>query len=676
MGLLDMIFGNSDDDLENTQDAPAPTIDDVKETYTHPLESVPFFSRPMGSSTNDPFIGEDEVGNPMYMTNLGTTYTIKIDPDQRPMRQRIVEGVRDTAVAGYDAVSDYVQDPTLPTMEQVGDAAKAVAKGVEQSAEDLGDLMFKGQGTYGDVFGLAAGMPVATTGLKAAKLIDAPDNDGSTLGMFLPVGRRASATDVVDGAFKKDLDKANKMQLEGKSRDEIWEETGLFQLGDSDEWLREIDDSMSDIALTQKEFPKTQTITRDRKVSMNTTGRGTVAQIRAEANIEFNNLRDRVERGEITLEEAQDLAEKVQREANDKIAAAKATQSVTETVNVPVKPDVPLTSGKPGSTLDEVLNHPEVFDVVNRKTTTYQFPTAEAGRRKGSSAGESGVYGVAYPDTIQNRNYTYKKGKSMISSFTDAGNQLSREGRNDRDKFIIQSVKDGKMTSAQGRAELIWSTMLHETQHYLDDFFKSTSGRGFNTSGTDAVVRRVKEKYKMQMDAFKEEVGLAKMPEGVKLPKGKLKFVFDAYRTHLKAIDPNGPAKLPFEESERIMLDAMNLGDDVGRQVAKSIEGDPTFSRLYAMYSGIHDGRNAQLLDYIKSQGNQSAATRRYNIYIRELGEVKARLVQARRAMTPEERKKIPPYTMLDVPEEQTFISTDIYGTNVDTQMQGILSND
>ena len=43
----------------------------------HPLETVPFFQRPMGSSINDIQIGQDEGGNPLFQGRLGT-YIIKI----------------------------------------------------------------------------------------------------------------------------------------------------------------------------------------------------------------------------------------------------------------------------------------------------------------------------------------------------------------------------------------------------------------------------------------------------------------------------------------------------------------------------------------------------------------------------------------------------------------------
>ena len=49
----------------------------VVEEARHPLESVPFFERPMGASIRDTikFIGED---GPVYETALGDTYTIKL----------------------------------------------------------------------------------------------------------------------------------------------------------------------------------------------------------------------------------------------------------------------------------------------------------------------------------------------------------------------------------------------------------------------------------------------------------------------------------------------------------------------------------------------------------------------------------------------------------------------
>jgi hypothetical protein len=110
------------------------------------LESVPFFDRPIGSSPDDRVVGEDEFGRRVYTTKAGTRYTISLNPDQRTRRVRFQE---DT----LPAVREYIENPTLPTVEQAAGFAGDVVKGAYKSLEGS----MRGTGTYGDVFGVAVG---------------------------------------------------------------------------------------------------------------------------------------------------------------------------------------------------------------------------------------------------------------------------------------------------------------------------------------------------------------------------------------------------------------------------------------------------------------------------------------------------------------------------------------
>ncbi len=98
----------------------------VVEKKRHPLETVPFFDRPMGASIKDVQVGEDDIGNPVFKTKLGDTYTVRLNPDQRTTRTKIEEDV-------LPAVKQYLQDPQLPTKEQVVGAGKAVAGAIKET---------------------------------------------------------------------------------------------------------------------------------------------------------------------------------------------------------------------------------------------------------------------------------------------------------------------------------------------------------------------------------------------------------------------------------------------------------------------------------------------------------------------------------------------------------------
>jgi len=472
MGLLDFIFGNDEDDLEKTE-------------TKHPLESVPGWSRPMGATTNDPQVGEDDAGNPVFRTALGRTYTVRVNPDQRTIRQKVT----DAAPAVVEAVKDYAQNPTLPTAEQVGQFAYDATVG---AAEDLDNIMFKGEGTIGDALSLASGVGLGARGANvAAKAITgngiAPEGEpGTVLGLFLPA--------VKNTKYQSNIDRANELKALGATRDEIWEETGLWQLAEKGEWLTEIDDSKAEIALTAKfnntKMPKqykTETVIEERPVK---TG-GLTDQERLSAKIQTRKImleiRDRLARGEIDQQTAKDLAREAQQKLDEAIAAEGKTEyeqfEVTKKVEIPRKPLTPgrgptMQGGK--STLDEVLFHDGFFAEMKEMGIDVSSTTAEAGRRKDSSAGES-ASGVQYrrePGPFIDKN--------RVSSFKNAAG-WKNSPRNSADEELVQLWRDGKIPEEQVDAEMILSTMLHEVQHLIDAEVKSDTGTGFNDASSPRI---------------------------------------------------------------------------------------------------------------------------------------------------------------------------------------------
>ena len=142
--------------LENQMQSMLPSADEdtrsTKEFLQHPLETVPYFQRPMGSSTDDPQVGQDDAGNPVFKGSLGE-YTVRVNPDQRTLRTKVEEAIP----VVKEAVGDYLKDPKLPTKDQLSEFAKQAGQSAVGFVEDLNDLMFKGKGTLGDVVGLAVG---------------------------------------------------------------------------------------------------------------------------------------------------------------------------------------------------------------------------------------------------------------------------------------------------------------------------------------------------------------------------------------------------------------------------------------------------------------------------------------------------------------------------------------
>lgn len=214
--MQSMMIPSADEDTRST-----------KEYLQHPLETVPFFQRPIGSSTKDLKIGEDDAGNPVFQTSMGNEYTVKLNPDQRTLRKK----VSDAIPVVKEAVTDYIEDPKLPTKEQLSEFAKQAGQSAVESVEDLGDLMFKGEGTTGDVFGAALGVGTAS----------------------IPFSVPEGAVRVFGGAGAKKIDteifsKAEKLWNKGTPNEEIREQTGWYKDDADRKWRFEIDDSQMKLA--------------------------------------------------------------------------------------------------------------------------------------------------------------------------------------------------------------------------------------------------------------------------------------------------------------------------------------------------------------------------------------------------------------------------------------------
>lgn len=225
--------------LENQMQSMLPSADDdtrsTKEFLQHPLETVPYFQRPMGSSTDDPQVGQDDAGNPVFKGSLGE-YTVRVNPDQRTLRTKVEEAIP----VVKEAVGDYLEDPKLPTKDQLSEFAKQAGQSAVESVEDLGDLMFKGKGTLGDVFAVAAGAGAASVPFDVPK---------GALRIFGGVNAEGAYEDknlkkAVRLLREADVDPTNVQESYFKNK-KIWEQTGWYVDPKDGQWRFEIDDSKS-----------------------------------------------------------------------------------------------------------------------------------------------------------------------------------------------------------------------------------------------------------------------------------------------------------------------------------------------------------------------------------------------------------------------------------------------
>lgn len=167
------------------------------------LSSVPGFERPQSAGPKDRWVGEDELGNQTYETVTGVRYTIRPNPDQRTTRAKVEEGVQAWNEAGRP----------LPSREQVVETAKQIPQAAYESVASA----VRGEGTLGDVAGMAPAMGVASAPFKV------PEGSFRIFG-----GRKATnpGIDSNDNLLPQSLGK------DGEPRFEIVDKDAKFNLYD------------------------------------------------------------------------------------------------------------------------------------------------------------------------------------------------------------------------------------------------------------------------------------------------------------------------------------------------------------------------------------------------------------------------------------------------------------
>lgn len=608
---LGSIF-SKDDDLENL-DTDAP----VKKNH---LENVYAFDLPMNAAEDDRIVGMSELNGPIYQTKFGNQYTVSINPDQRNPQEKIIDGAK----AVGTAVLDYAADPFIPSKEQVGEFA---VNAMTDTTDKLNDMMFKGEGTVGDLMSLATFK--AGAGLTASKLAP-PTDAGSYMGMFL--NRNAAKGEKYDSDYDKALD----MEMNGIDRDTIWKETGWGKV--FGEWMTETNDSITttkgvqDAGTDLAPRYKLDAVTEENVVSKAVNAHKTKAAISLKYKelyrLAMKNPNEDARRTEI---------ENLENQARVELEAASSpVNKETIEISTNIKPTkIKPAKLKKKGTIEEVLgNADEIFDLVPKNIDT----VAEAGLRKGSSvkdAGENfGNYGGVHYRTrdwdgnetsnirafknygpkdvegpfVQRNDGTF--GYVRNAADVDTANVVLKEldkirlvAKEAMTKLKNSTVSDdeyGKISTAilvrrdaamkkiynAGKEDYIWSTMLHETQHWLDDIFESRGGTGANWEDKDrraSIQLSAKAEYRKELNKLEDKYGSSD-PD---------------------AVTPELRNQLLNE------LDALNSGPK-------------------GMAANINN-KGFTNLEY----------------YYRDGGETKSRLVQSRRRLNFDERRNTPPWVTL-----------------------------
>jgi len=532
---LGSIF-SKDDDLENL-DTDAP----VKKNH---LENINAWDVPFNASPSDRIIGQNDAGQLVYKTITGNTYTVSVNPDQRNPQEKLIEGAK----AVGTAVLDYAEDPFIPSKEQVGEFA---VNAMTDTTDKLNDMMFKGEGTIGDLVGAATFK--AGAGLTASKLAP-PTDAGSYMGMFL--NRNAAKGEKYDSDYDKALD----MEMNGIDRDTIWKETGWGKV--FGEWMTETNDSITttkgvqDAGTDLAPRYKLDAVTEENVISKAANSHKTKTAINLKYKelyrLAMKNPNEDARRTEI---------ENLENQARVELEAASSpvnTETIKVSTNLKPTKIKPAKLSRTGN-LNQVLgNADEVFDLIPK-----DFPMAlsEAGQRMGASVPNqnfgtsSGVYyktrdiltGKRTPNVASFKDYgpTDKQGpfvQRQDGSFgyvrdaadVDTANYVLKEldkirlnAKNANDKLNDSEISDAEFHKRSvairvkrdaamnkiyeaGKEDFIWSTMLHETQHWLDDIFKSTSGTGANSKDKDkraSIQLSAKAEYRKELNKIEDRFG-------------------------------------------------------------------------------------------------------------------------------------------------------------------------
>jgi len=126
----------------------------------HPLNNIPFFERPMNASTDDVEIPTSDSDVRAFKNKFGETYTIATSKISTYEDER--KKLRDGIISSIEGIKGYLKDPSLPSKEQVVDFVKGAAVG---TLEEIKQSMSSGA-SYGDIFGMLAGVGAASTPFK------------------------------------------------------------------------------------------------------------------------------------------------------------------------------------------------------------------------------------------------------------------------------------------------------------------------------------------------------------------------------------------------------------------------------------------------------------------------------------------------------------------------------
>ena len=196
----------------------------------HPLNNIPFFERPVNASTDDVEIPTSDPHVRAFKNKFGETYTIATSKISTYEDER--KELRDGIISSIEGIKGYLEDPSLPSKEQVVDFVKGAAVG---TLEEIKKSMSSGA-TYENIFGVLAGVGAASTPFKVPS---------GSLRIFGGPG----ALDYKNEAYYKAL------QLKGRgyTDKQIEEITGRFRTSSSGDYVPQVNQRLEEL-YSNKDF--------------------------------------------------------------------------------------------------------------------------------------------------------------------------------------------------------------------------------------------------------------------------------------------------------------------------------------------------------------------------------------------------------------------------------------
>lgn len=203
----------------------------------HPLNNIPFFERPMNASTDDVEIPTSDSDVRAFKNKFGETYTIATSKISTYEDER--KKLRDGIISSIEGIKGYLKDPSLPSKEQVVDFVKGAAVG---TLEEIKQSMSSGA-SYGDIFGMLAGVGAASTPFKV------PGGKDS-----LRIFGGPGAPDYKNEAYYKAL----QLKRRGYTDKQIEEITGRFRTSRRGDYIPQVNQRL-DTLYYNKDFLNSRT---------------------------------------------------------------------------------------------------------------------------------------------------------------------------------------------------------------------------------------------------------------------------------------------------------------------------------------------------------------------------------------------------------------------------------